>query len=260
MTNSPSNLETYSFSRLTTFHQCKYQYWLNYITEDKPEKVGSGYTENGTFCHALLEGYERGEYAVYELADLYEEGFMENVPSSFPVIRGVYQGDKCYEDCYNFFCSFDGIPSKYEIIGAEDHFVEVVEPEDDAPFCLQGYIDLALTEKETGNLILWDWKSTANMTKKTLLEKEPQLYLYSLRMKRKYDRFPDELIFYSFRADKAYPIKFDEKKFDKYMEWMVDTVKEIRNCTEWDKNPQFFFCNNLCDFRESCDMGAEVEV
>ena len=257
MTNSQSNLETYSFSRLTTFHQCKYQYWLNYIADEKPEKVGSGYTENGSFCHALLEGYERGELAIYELADLYEEGFAENVPSSFPTLRGVYQGDKCYEDCYNFFASFDGIPNKYEIIGAEDHFVELIESDITEPFNFQGYIDLILKEKETGKLVLWDWKSSANMTKKTLLEKEPQLYLYSLRMLRQYGKLPDELIFYSFRSDKAYPIKFDESKYLKYLNWMTDTVKQIRECTEWDKNVQYFFCTNLCDFRGFCDMETE---
>ena len=220
------------------------------MSENRPEKCGSGYAENGSFCHALLEGYEKGEYAIYELADLYEEGYFKNVPSSFPVIRGVDQGEKCYEDCHNFFLDFDGIPDKYTIIGSEDHFVELIEPDDTDPFYFQGYIDLALTEG--GKLILWDWKSSANMTKQVLLEKEPQLYLYALRMYRQYGKFPDELIFYSFRANKAYPIKFDENKYEKYYNWMVDTVKAIRSCNEWKLEPNYFFCNNLCDFRDSC--------
>lgn len=245
--------EVYSFSRLTTFHQCKYQYFLNYIADPKPEKAGSAYAANGSFVHSLLEGYEKGEYALFELADLYEKGYDENVPYPFPVIRGVDQQIACYEDCLNFFNNFDGIDDKYEIIGAEDHFEELVECSDMKNFYIQGFIDLALHDKTNNDLILWDWKSTKNMTKKVLEEKEKQLYIYALRIFRKYGRFPDKLVFFSFRANKEYKIKFDPKKYDKYLLWMKSTVQQIRKCTDWYKEPNMFFCENLCDFREICD-------
>ena len=236
--------EKYSFSKLTTFEQCKYQYYLNYIEKRKGEP--NAFSQYGTFVHSLLEQHAKGELAVYELLDAYQDQYVQTVTQPFPPNKYVDLAESYYHDGYEFLKNFDGLDD-LEIIGVETRFKE---PLDD--FNYTGVIDL--TFKDTvGGIVVRDWKSKskfANKKEQNKYSKQP--LSYSLHIINKYKSPPKTLQFFMFRKSEIVNIPFQEKEYENALNWIRDTVKDIRSCKEYPASPDPFFCSNLCDFRNSC--------
>jgi hypothetical protein len=59
-----------------------------------------------------------------------------------------------------------------------------------------------------------------------------------------------------FREQQKIERPFDQEAYDEAIKWMLDTIKEIRKlyCSY-----DYFFCNSLCGFRNSCQMKKEIE-
>lgn len=54
-------MNTYSFSKLKCFYNCKYYYYLHYFDDDGMEPESHGTSEFGRFIHKILELYGKGE-------------------------------------------------------------------------------------------------------------------------------------------------------------------------------------------------------
>ena len=138
----------WSFSRINSFCQCKYEWYLQYIES----AVGQNnfYAEFGKFCHTILEKYAKGELSLFELADYFDAHYDEEVPSMVyhktADIRQSYR-DKAVE----YFENIDLDLEKYEILGIEKKCNFTVGGK---PFV--GYIDLLLRDKKTGGIIILD--------------------------------------------------------------------------------------------------------
>ncbi len=221
--------------------------WLyNYVIGE--EQSGSAFSLYGLFAHSLLEKWGKGELELYELLNEYVENYDKEVYVPFPKkMQNAY-----YNDGYNFFSSFDGLPG-YKILGVEDHFQ--IEFED---FAIQGYIDLEI-EHEDGRLIVHDWKSKKEFkTAEEEAKYRRQLYLYSARIKEKYGRFPDGTQFYRFR-NQLNPISyrpFDKGEYEEAIEWAHKQVEKIRKLYS---NYTYFWCSNICGFNKVCQIKSQVE-
>lgn len=239
----PHSKEQYSFTKLSTFHQCKLQYYLQYILHQRG--LNNAFSEYGTICHSILERYAKGELAIYELLGEYEKLF-PTISHDFPYNKYVDLCESYYNGGYNFFKHWEGLEN-YEILGVEDEFI--IEEDD---FRFKGFIDLILKDKK-GRIILHDWKSKSKFkSKHELKEKARQLYLYSTRIKERFGVYPDILQFGLFRVGKTQTIPFNLEAYNEAREWMFNTVKEIRECNLWNENVDKFFCESLCNFREDC--------
>lgn len=205
----------------------------------------------GSFAHSLLESWAKGKLEIYELLDEYESKYCSNVTEQFPNLRnGENLGDRYYQDGYKFFSEFGGI-GNYKIVSIEEKFD--IEIED---FIFTGFIDLLL-EDENGDLVVWDWKSKGEFSDDEEESKyRKQLYLYSYYVKQKYGKFPSKTIFYCFRRQQEYAKPFDIEEYNRSIEWMLDTVKEIKKlyCQY-----NWFFCSQLCGHRKECKIKQEVE-
>ena len=244
--------ERYSFSKLTTFEQCKYQYYLNYIEKRKGEQ--NAFAQYGTFAHSLLEQHAKKDLAVWELLDAYTDLYDENVTLPFPPNKYVDLAESYYLDGFEFFKNFDGLDD-LEILGVEMRFVE---PLDD--FEYTGVIDLGY-RNDKGKIIVQDWKSKSKFAnKKELANFARQPLSYGLHIKRKFNEDPDILRFYMFRKQNVVDIPFVESEYQKTLDWIRSSVNEIRTCNEWTANPSGFFCEALCDHRETCEYkGGEIK-
>lgn len=243
-------LEQYSYSKLATFEQCKYQYWLTYIKKIKGES--NAFSEFGSFVHFLCEQYEKGHLAVYELADKYLEDYFNTIQHEFPPNKYVDLGEKYYQDGLNFLYDFEGLDD-YKILGAEDEFTEEID-DPEGKFRIKGFVDLEY-EDPNGLLVVHDWKSMSKFKSKAEQEhKARQLYMYALRIYRKFGRYPDLLRFYLFRKQKSVDIKFNMDDYNKAWDWVHKTVSDIRHCSEFPASYDKFFCDNLCDFRNVCEQ------
>ena len=48
-------------------------------------------------------------------------------------------------------------------------------------------------------------------------------------------------------------IEYDETKLKKTINWIMSQVKIIKSEKKFPSNVEYFFCNNLCNFRECCE-------
>ena len=145
-------LPTFSFSKLKNFGECPISYYKNYILHEKKNDK-SGLSEFGTFCHKILEMYEKGQLEIWEMLSYYQDNFQTEVPSSFVVkMSDTFSKDLYpyyYADGENYFTNFEGY-SNWEILESEYEFEIPIT--DYALF--NGKVDLIARSKKSGGLII----------------------------------------------------------------------------------------------------------
>ena len=238
--------ERYSFSKLNSFHTCKYGYKLTYI--DHKKGIGNCFSSYGTEVHSLMERYAKGEINLWDLADTYEWEFDAAVPEPFPKssfcknMKELY-----YKQGLEFLKNFPGYADR-EILEVEDSFDLSIDD-----WVFNGVIDLVYRDND-GNLVIQDYKSKSSFkSKKEKAEYARQLYLYALHVKEKYGEFPKTLRFLMFRKNHIEDVPFDIKGLEEALTWARNTVQEIRDCWDFAPNCDEFFSQNLCNHREYCD-------
>jgi len=236
---------TWSFSRLNSFHQCKYQFKLQYIDQIKGEN--NFFAEYGSFIHNLLEQYAKGELESYELLDAYNDGYFAAIQHPAPPNKYVDLGQSYYQSGIDYFTTFDGFD--YEIIGVEKKLSFEIDG-----LKLIGFYDLLGKDTE-GNLHVIDHKSGSfSGAKDKKAEKHwNQLHLYSLPVKEEYGKYPTKLHINAFRKQNWLTMNFQEDKIQEIKDWVVDTVEQIKREEKWLPKSDGFFCNFLCNFRNICE-------
>lgn len=242
---SNEELERYSFSKLSSFHTCKYGYELTY--KEHMKGIDNSFALYGTLVHSIMERYAKGELELWDLPSVYEKEFNDTVNMPFPSCKFCKDMKNLY---YNqgleFLSNFMGY-DEVKILGVEEEFEIKVDD-----WILTGFIDLVYEDKD-GNLIILDYKSKSGFKNKEEKQKySRQLYLYSYYVKEKYGKYPDKLIFWTFRKQKQIIIPFNEMDFIEAFAWAKYTVKQIRECKLFSATKEEFYCNNLCNHRKYC--------
>lgn len=247
-----NELERYSFSKLNSFHTCKYGYKLRYI--DHLVGITNCFSSYGILVHSIMERYANKLLTLDDLSNIYEWEFSTAVPEPFPKssfcknMRDLY-----YEQGLDFLTNFKGYGDS-KILCVEKQFDFQIDD-----WIFNGVIDLVY-ETPDGKLILQDYKSKSSFkSKKEQKEYARQLYLYSLHIKETYGKYPDTLRFYMFRKNTIVDIPFNEKDFEEAVEWAKSTVQEIRGCWVWNPTCDKFFSENLCNHREYCTEKIKEE-
>lgn len=164
--------------------------------------------------------------------------------------------DSYFNGSYAYFESFDGFEylGGTKILGVEQEFVE-----DFGDFKLRGFIDLIL-EDDDGNIIIVDHKSKKEIkTKKDKQHYGRQPLLYAHYIKSKYGKYPIKMVFNMFRSGTVLEIPFTQDAYEEAIQWARNQISIVENTTEWEPKPDKFFCNYLCDFRETCPYRPEQE-
>ena len=248
----------WSYSRLASFEHCKYNFYLGYIVKDDEQYLSESnyYAEVGSYVHEILAMIFNGELDIEDASEYYAEHFDENV--SYRTKQNVM--DKTYEACADYFATvdFDWLKD-YEILGVELETKLKIFGYD-----FIGYIDLLLKNKETSDLWLIDHKSGSYMLQKNgkpyAKSKEnfetysKQMYLYCHAVKELFGEFPKQFSWNHFKdGGRLCTIPFDEKEYNKSLEWFKDTIIQAENERDFEPTQSFFYCGNLCNFRNSCE-------
>lgn len=243
---------TWSFSRLNSFYNCRYEWKLRYIDCNKSENGFFG--EYGSLIHKILEKYEKGELSLFELNDYYEEHFSESVPHDAPPNKYVDIKQSYYEKGIDYFNNIDLDLDKYEVLGVEKEVRFQIAGKD-----FVGYIDLLLKEKETGKIIILDHKSASIKTLKNgkvsksdqehVREFIRQLCLYAIPIIEEYGHV-DELWWNLFKDRNWLKMPFKKEDYDEAIKWAKDTLALIENEREWlPNNSSSYYCSYLCGQR-----------
>jgi RecB family exonuclease len=237
----------FSFSNLTLFAQCKKAWYLKYI-EDRV-KCGNMYAQFGSFCHEILEMYCNEELPKDRLLEYYAEYFEEKVP----LICETASYDKYYGLGAEYFKKINLELNDYEVLGVEK---EVRFEIDGRKFI--GFIDLLL--KSGNEIIVLDHKSSefpyskGGKIKKKCIEKvesyQKQLYLYSKAVYEEYGVYPTKLVWNYFKEKGQFDtVTFDKNVYNNALLWAKNVVDEIYREEDFAENKDYFYCNNLCDYR-----------
>lgn len=266
MKNKENILEnfTWSFSSINTYNNCPLCFYLTYLCNPKLERVQNAFAQWGTLCHSLFERYAKGDLELFELGQVYQSEYNDEVKLKFPYNKYVDLGEKYYKTGFEYFNKFDGFNDNWDIICVEQKVDISIQ---DNKFV--GYIDLVVEEKTSKDIIIIDHKSKSAFKNETeLKEYARQLYLYSIFIKQIYGKYPSKLMFNMFRADELVEIDFDLNELQETVNWLLDIIQKIKsdmkfidkiassyksNCKSL-KNfkKSDFQCNELCSVRPYC--------
>jgi hypothetical protein len=79
--------------------------------------------------------------------------------------------------------------------------------------------------------------------------------LYSKAVYEEYSKYPTTLQWNLFKDQFLYKINFNQNEYEDSIKWAEETVNLIESECMWlPDNSNFFYCNNLCGYRNaSCD-------
>lgn len=248
---------TFSFSRLSTYERCPYNFYLDYIK--KVDKSQNGFAEFGTFAHELLEKYAKGELFIFELLDEYEQKFTQNVIHDFPPNKYVDLAQTYFQGGYDYFKNFDGF-TQYKIIEAERKLNFNL-----GKYPFVGFIDL-IVENKNGEIEIVDHKSKdlkkpqkkkwedINTRRETeFYQYLRQLYIYCIPLIEQDNVIPKYLNFNCFRKSKWLQVPFDMEDYKESKQWALDIIESIyKDETMNNTYNQDFFCNFICSVSAYC--------
>ncbi len=155
--------EVYSYSKLTTFEGCQFEYYLNYILKLKSKQNIYGFI--GGKVHEILEDLQAGNITNDEAIGKFD-GYLEDCE----IVGYKFPSEKTKEnfvyDVKDYFKNFK--PSDGDIVKIEEDFII-----DIGDIKFRGIIDKRLDGK------IIDYKTSSKFKKKDLDEKGIQLVSYA---------------------------------------------------------------------------------
>lgn len=275
------NKELYSFSKLNAFHQCPYQYYLNYILKEEGKQNVYGYL--GGVVHDLCEKLSKEEMTLEDAIDKWFEEIdkLEESDMKFPTEKSKIAYIECVSDYLEYFTPLPG-----KEIHTEEYFILDVEGNS-----LRGFIDFYSVDHENKTIDLIDYKTSSKFSKKDLeSEKVYQLILYGMYLEKKYPEYKinnvgfdmlkyakniytgkvklrNEIMKYEmYDYDRwLLYINYNDENKKKLKEFIINTINEIhsRNRNEesdWkDNSKNSFYCNSLCSFGDKCKYNKKIK-
>lgn len=247
----------WSFSRLRTYEECPYAFYLKYILEEKGES--NFFAANGKVMHELFEELLNKKIILQDAPksymDKYETIYEETSISTM---------NKIFDKCLDYLCNVDELSNKYEILG-----VELKIEFEYKGYKFLGFVDCVLKDKENGKVILVDHKSSDHFLKKDgtpLKTKEndffaykKQMYLYCKGLKEQLGIQIDIICWHHFKDDgQLTVILFNEEEMEETLNWAVNLIEEIKKDTIFDAVVTYLRCNKLCDFRNECEYKNDI--
>jgi hypothetical protein len=242
----------WSFSRLSSFHNCPYEWRLKYI--EGLERDNSYYGALGGFSHEVLEKFFKEELSIFDCGDYFEQNYMDKVPYDAPPNPYVDLKEKDYNLILDYFQNINFPFEDYEILGVEKEIKFKVDK-----YEFIGYIDLLLRDKNSGKIILVDHKSShfdylkkGGVSKKNQEQFDKykkQLYLYSIPIYEEYGEYPEELRWNMFKDQQWLTVKFDENEYKETQEWAINEIHTIEDEMLYLPNTSdsnSFYCRYLC--------------
>lgn len=266
-------IEKMSYSRLTTFLQCEYQYFNQYVI--KQESEDNIYSAAGSTVHNIIEEMQEEKLEKDEALTRFKEEM-----ELHKILGFTFTSEKTE---HNFIQSIEHYIEHFKPINKKVEIEKYFEADFNG-YKVVGFIDL-LVHNEDGSVSIIDLKTSSKYSKKAIEEHCNQLLIYAIAMQQegydvrdiawdmmKYVNIPtkrgkkmilrSELTNEEFEnAYVYYPLTDENKKQCK--EWVVDTIKKIESkdelFDEWKANcDESFFCTRLCSYCGKCKKGIEL--
>lgn len=167
----------WSWSRMNTFLNSKYEYLLKYILKTPEDRCDSCYTTLGTICHDTLDKFYEGKIQYEDMIEDYNDGFTTAITiADLKFNRSDEEKNKSIGDKYN-----DNLVHFFQNHTKYEHKLLVEKPivVNINGYVFVGYID-GLYKDDEGYYHILDFKSSSIYTGKKLAQNSGQLILYSI--------------------------------------------------------------------------------
>ncbi|EQB4340912.1 PD-(D/E)XK nuclease family protein [Clostridium botulinum] len=179
------NIPVYSYSKLTTWHECKYNYYQNYILHNKSRD--NIYNKIGTVVHDGLESiYNHKE----DLKDI-QNNFKKEIQACEEI--GIKFPENPPTTKINYLKNMDHFFNNYKMMDTEmktEYFILYKIPRKENPKEDRDYIWIQMkidsiipVYDKDGNfesVIINDWKTSSKFNKEKLIKAGNQLLIYKL--------------------------------------------------------------------------------
>lgn len=246
---------TWSYSRLSAYDQCPYQFYLKYVLcEDEQKTFFSTY---GSFFHEILAACYSGSMSFRNAGVYYLTNFQSNVKKC-----GI--SDDIYLDYFESGLDYLRAQKPFGVkpLGVEMRFDFSVYK-----YSFTGFADLVCRD-ESGSLCLIDHKSRklkqrssrARPTKSdAVLDRYlRQLYLYSKPIYERFGEYPKRLIFNCYRSGDIIAEPFDPIMYINAIEWASDTIGLIKSDQSFKPCVDYYYCKNICGFSQTCEYANMI--
>lgn len=178
----------WSYSRIDTYRNSPYEYFLKYIKHEKPlGQVQSAYGIMGNIAHSILESYYNGELEYSQLLNEYETQYALQIDmlglrfDKTDDEKNEKIGKNYYENMKEFFQWFRPI-TKESVRGIKmESFVPIKITDD---IYLQGYIDQLHLDMNNEYWIT-DFKTSSLYRGQDMINHSHQLVLYAEGVRQK---------------------------------------------------------------------------
>ena len=199
----------WSWSRMNTYMNSKFEYLLKYILKSKEDRCDSCYTTLGTICHDTLEKFYEGKIEYKDMIDEYNDGFTTAITiAELKFDRSNEEknksiGEKYNENLIHFFNNH--VVYKHKLLVEKPIIVNVNGN------VFVGYID-GMYKDDDGNYYILDFKTSSIYTGDKLAKNSGQLILYAIGLNQM--GIPLEKIRPCFNFLKYCTIEYQLKKGD----------------------------------------------
>lgn len=250
---------TWSFSRLHSWEQCPYLFYLKYI--EKREGESNYFASNGKCMHEVFEAIFKNKITLNECTTFYADNYeliCEKAKQSTM--------DSTYEKCMDYLCTIQEINlEKYEIIGVELKLDFKI-----GKYKFVGYADLVIKNKDSGEIILVDHKQATHFMKKNgtplknqlenFLAYRNQMYIYCKGLKECLNINVDKIVWHHFKDNgELTVIPFVEEEYERTMKWVIETIGKIKKDNAFINKSSYLMCSCLCDYRNDCEYQENNE-
>lgn len=240
---------TWSYSRIRSFYDCKYKWYLKYIRMVHGEKLF--FSSYGSFVHKILEEYYKGNITNTEAVSMYLSKYMECV---VPLAPNRTVAKNYFEEGFNHIANIG--PIKYTPIMIEQEVSFCVDK-----YSFVGYVDyvglcdggIAIVDHKSRNLKPRKFGKKKTRSEIELEQYLMQLYIYSIPISRITGESVKSLCFNCFRSNVFIDEPFMDEELSKSKEWLVSSISEIKEESEFKPSPDYFKCTYLCDVHNECE-------
>jgi CRISPR/Cas system-associated exonuclease Cas4 (RecB family) len=245
----------YSYSKLETFEKCRLKYKYRYIDKIIPDIPKSIEAHLGTTVHETLEwiyinASQGKEVSLDEAILYYSEKWTEGRTEEILIVNKCLTEKDYFNKGVKFIIDyyFKHNPFKDNTIATE----KKVEIELDENKRLIGFIDRLSHNLEKEEFEIHDYKTANTLPKKEDLEKNRQLAIYSLAIKKEYGTDTKISLNWHYLAhNERITIRKTEQQLESLKKEIIDLINEIENTKYFP--PTISRLCDWCEYKNICE-------
>jgi RecB family exonuclease len=248
----------YSYSRLSTFEQCKLKFKFRYIDKIIPEVEQNIEAHLGKCVHSALEWLyshvKEGKVpSLDELILAYVEIWEQDYKPTFQIINKFLTAKDYFNKGILFLVNYYEEHKPFDDNTLEIEKEIIIDLEPSGEYKIRGFIDRIAYNLETQEYEVHDYKTANTLPSKEKIETDRQLALYSIAIKNEFGQEKEvRLIWHYLAYNKRIHVKKNNQELEQLKKETIELIKKIESATEFPPNKSIL-CD-WCEYKSICPV------